>query len=41
MKMGTVGQAQSAVTGATAGVKPKSAEEDLEVPAFMRKSLKK
>ena len=31
-------------TGATPGVsipKPKSAEEDLEVPAFMRKSLKK
>ena len=38
MKMGTVGQAQQAA-GMTS-VKPK-AEDDLEVPAFMRKSLKK
>ena len=33
MRMGSVGQAPM--------VKPKSVEEDLEVPAFMRKSLKK
>ena len=38
MRMGTVGQAQAAA-GMTS-VKPK-AEDDLEVPAFMRKSLKK
>ncbi|MBN2307007.1 cell division protein FtsZ, partial [Candidatus Peregrinibacteria bacterium] len=38
MKMRTVGQAQQAA--GMAAVKPK-AEDDLEIPAFMRKSLKK
>lgn len=36
MKMSGMGQ-----TGSSSNVKPKSIEEDLEVPAFMRKSLKK
>jgi len=36
MKMSGMGQ-----TGSSTSVKPKSIEEDLEVPAFMRKSLKK
>ena len=39
MKMGAMGASQAQPTGA-ANVKPK-AEDDLEVPAFMRKSLKK
>lgn len=36
VKMGQPGQGQNIVNA-----KPKSAEEDLEIPAFMRKSLKK